>query len=129
MSAQFNLVIPNKVDIMHLVPGTSISQRIKNGDNWAKGFIPQLLSSPAYQSGNSAIILTWDEGNNSTFTVPLIVITPYTSVKGVSSVSYNHYSVLKGIQQMVGFDTPLLGHAGDAGVNSIRDDGVFGLKP
>ena len=45
LSAQFNLVIPNKPDIMHLVPGTSISQRIKNGDNWAQGFIPQLLSS------------------------------------------------------------------------------------
>ena len=113
LSAQFNLVIPNKVDIMHLVPGTTISQRIKNGDNWAKVFIPQLLSSASYQSGNTAIIITWDEGNNSTSTVPLIVITPYTTVKGVSSVSYNHYSVLKGIQQMVGSDTPLLGHAAD----------------
>ncbi len=128
LSAQFNLVIPNKVDIMHLVPGTTISQRIKNGDNWAKVFIPQLLSSAAYQSGNTAIIITWDEGNNSTFTVPLIVITPYTKAGGVSSVSYNHYSVLKGIQQMVGA-TPLLGHAADSSVGSIRDDALFGLKP
>jgi hypothetical protein len=129
LSAQFNLVIPNKADIMHLVPGTTISQRIKNGDNWAKVFIPQLLSSAAYQSGNTAIIITWDEGNNSTFTVPLIVITPYTKAGGVSSVSYNHYSVLKGIQQMVGAATPLLGHAADSSVSSIRDDALFGLKP
>lgn len=129
LSAQFNLVIPNKVDIMHLVPGSTISQRIRNGDSWARGFIPQLLASPDYQAGNAAIIITWDEGNNSTFTVPLIVVTPYTHAGGVSAVSYNHYSVLKGIQQMVGFDSPLLGHAGDPGVSSIRDDGVFGLAP
>lgn len=128
LSAKFNLVIPNKKDIMHLVPGTSIAQRIQNGDKWASTYLPQLLNSPEYQSGKTAIIITWDEGNNSTFTVPLIVLTPYTTVKGASSVSYNHYSVLKGIQQMVGV-APLLGHAGDAGVASIRDDAQFGLKP
>ena len=129
LSAQFNLIIPNKPDIMHLVPNTTISQRIRNGDNWAKAFVPALLSSPAYQSGTTAIIITWDEGNSKQFLVPLIVITPYTQAGGVSSVSYNHYSVLKGIQQMVGFATPLLGHASDAGIASIRDDSIFGLRP
>ncbi|MDP9221228.1 MAG: alkaline phosphatase family protein [Actinomycetota bacterium] len=129
LSAKFNLVIPNKPDIMHKVPNTTIAQRIQNGDNWAKTFIPQLLNSASYQLGNTAIIITWDEGNATQFLVPLIVITPYTTAGGVSSVSYNHYSVLKGIQQMVGAATPLLGHAGDSGLNSIRDDGLFGLKP
>jgi hypothetical protein len=61
--------------------------------------------------------------------VPLIVITPSTQAGGVSSVAYNHYSVLKGVQQMVGSASPLLGHAGDVGVSSIRDDAVFRLKP
>jgi phosphatidylinositol-3-phosphatase len=128
LSAKFNLIIPNKTDIMHLVPNSTVSQRIKNGDNWAKSFIPSLISSANYQSGNTAIIITWDEGNNSNFYVPLIVITPSTQKGGVSTVSYNHYSVLKGIQQMVGYSSPLLGHAGDAGVNSIRDDAAFHVK-
>lgn len=61
--------------------------------------------------------------------MPLIVLTPYTTVGGVSSVSYDHYSVLKGIQQMVGVASPLLGHAADASTTSIRDDALFGLKP
>jgi hypothetical protein len=129
LSAKFNLIIPNKPHIMHLVPNTTVSQRIQNGDNWAKSFIPQLLSSAQYQSGNTAIIITWDEGNGSNYYVPLIVITPSTQAGGVSSVAYNHYSVLKGVQQMVGSASPLLGHAGDSGVNSIRDDAVFRLKP
>lgn len=127
LSARFNLVIPNKQHIMHLVPNTTISQRIQNGDNWLKGYLPSLLSSPTYQAGRSAILITWDEGNNTTFTVPLIVITPYTTAGGVSSVAYDHYSVLKGMEQMVG-QTQLLGHAGDAGKSSIRDDTLFRLK-
>jgi phosphatidylinositol-3-phosphatase len=128
LSAQFNLIIPNKRDIMHKVPNSTISQRIQNGDNWAKVFIPELLNSASYQSGNTAIMITWDEGNAKNFYVPLIVITPYTQAGGVSSVAYNHYSVLKGIQQMVGYDNPLLGNAA-GNVNSIRDDAIFGLKP
>ncbi len=128
LSAQFNLIIPNKNDIMHKVPNSTISQRIQNGDNWAKVFIPQLLNSASYQAGDTAIIITWDEGNASNFFVPLIIITPYTQIGGVSSVAYNHYSVLKGVQQMVGYDNPLLGNAAGS-VNSIRDDALFGLKP
>ena len=129
MSAQFNLVIPNKTDIRHLVPNTTIAQRIRNGDNWAKSVLPAMLSTSQYQSGNTAILITWDEGNANNFFVPLIVISPSTQAGGVSSVSYNHYSVLKGLQQMVGHASPLLGHAGDPGVSSIRDDAVFRLKP
>jgi hypothetical protein len=128
MSARFNLIIPNKPHIMHLVPNTTISQRITNGDNWAKSVLPAMLSTSQYQSGNTAIIITWDEGNANNFYVPLIIITPSTQTGGVSSVSYNHYSVLKGLQQMVGYASPLLGHAGDAGVNSIRDDGAAGPR-
>ena len=129
LSAKFNLIIPNKPHIMHLVPNTSVSDRITNGDNWAKEIVPQLLSSPQYQSGNTAIIITWDEGNKRNFLVPLIVITPSTQAGGVSTVSYDHYSVLKGIQEMVDYASPLLGHAGDSGVNSIRDDAAFNLRP
>jgi len=130
LSAGFNLIIPNKPHIMHLVPNTTVAQRIRNGDNWARSVVPLLLNSSQYQSGNTAIIITWDEGNKSNFYVPLIVITPSTQARAVSSVAYNHYSVLKGIQQMVGpTASPLLGHAGDGAVNSIRDDSVFRLKP
>lgn len=126
LSARFNLIIPNKVHDMHLVPNTTIAQRIQNGDNWAKTYLPALIGSSQYQAGRTAIIITWDEGNGSDFTVPFIVVTPYTKAGGVSSVAYDHYSTLKGIQQMLGV-TPLLGHATDAGKSSIRDDAVFRL--
>ena len=128
LTAKFNLIIPNRVHDMHLVPGTTIAQRIKNGDNWAKTYLPALINSPQYQAGKTAIILTWDEGNGNDYTVPFIVITPYTTVGGISSTVYDHYSSLKGIEQMLGVG-PLLGHANDAGKSSVRDDGVFRLRP
>jgi hypothetical protein len=127
LAARFNLIIPNKVHDMHLVPNSTVSQRIRNGDNWAKAYLPALLASPTYRAGRTAIILTWDEGNNNVFTVPFIVITPYTTVGGVSTVAYDHYSALKGIEQMIGVG-PLLGHAADVGKASIRDDAIFRLK-
>ena len=126
LAARFNLIIPNKVHDMHLVPNTTISQRIQNGDNWAKTYLPALLSSAQYQAGHTAIIITWDEGNGNDFTVPLIVITPYTKAGGISTTAYDHYSTLKGIEEMLGV-TPLLGHAGDAGKSSIRSDAAFRL--
>ena len=127
LAARFNLIIPNKVHDMHLVPGTTISQRIQNGDNWAKIYLPALISSPQYQAGQTAIIITWDEGNGTDCTVPFIVITPYTKVGGVSTVTYDHYSTVNGIEQMLGVST-LLGHAADAGKSSVRDEATFRLK-
>jgi len=128
LSPKFSLVIPNKQNIMHLVPNTTIPQRIRNGDNWLKAYLPQLLDSPEYQQGKTVVLITWDEGNGSNYYVPLIAVSPYTTVGGVSSAAYDHYSTLKGIQEMVGAG-PLLGHAADAGKSSVRDDGIFRIKP
>jgi phosphatidylinositol-3-phosphatase len=126
LSAKFNLVIPNKIHIMHR-PGVTSSEQIQDGDNWLKGYLPTLLSSRRYQGGKSAIIITWDEGNEWVDTVPLIVVTPYTTPGGVSDVPYTHYSTLKGIQRMLG-QTTLLGHAADTGRSNIRRDPLFRLR-
>jgi len=127
MSARFNMLIPNKAHDMHGTPLlTTAKARIRAGDSWASSFIPTMLASPQYRAGQSAIILAWDEANNKTSKMPFIVISPYTKAGGTTAVSYNHYSTLKGIQEMLGV-APLLGHAADASVNSIADDPVFGL--
>ena len=126
LSAKFNLVIPNRVHIMHrpLAPGP---RRIRDGDKWLRNFLPALLDSRRYQGGESAILITWDEGNEWDDTLPLIVITPYTTQGGVSDVYYDHYSTLKGIQLMLG-QTTLLGHSADPGHSNIRHDTVFRLR-
>ncbi|MFC7486291.1 alkaline phosphatase family protein [Knoellia pratensis] len=127
MSAKFNLVIPNRVNIMHGTSATTTaSERIQAGDRWASTFIPALLASSEYAAGKSAVIITFDEGDSKSSQIPFIVISPYTQAGGTTNVAYNHYSTLAGVQQMLGV-SPLLGHAGDAGVNSIADDATLGL--
>jgi hypothetical protein len=130
LSGGFNLIIPNRIDIMHLAPNTTIAQRIQNGDRFAKAYIPYLMSQPEYTSGDAAIIIVWDEGNAKTENVPFIVVSPYTQAGGISSTPrYDHFSTLKGIQTLLGPNAlPLLGHAGDTGKTSVADDPLFGLK-
>ena len=127
MSARYNLLIPNVAHDMHgTATLTTSTARIQAGDAWASSFIPTMLKSPEYQDGRSAIIVGWDEANNKTSVMPFIVISPYTKAGGTTGVRYDHYSTLKGIEQMLGV-TPLLGHTADATVRSIADDPVFNL--
>jgi len=127
LSAAFTLLSPNKSHIMHEddAPGTTThAQRIKAGDDWAAGYLPKVFASPEYQAGRTAVIITWDEGTAKRNDVPFIVASPYTPPGYTTNVFMTHYSTLKGMEQMLGL--PLLGHAGDAGVASIRD--YFGLS-
>ena len=127
LAKKFNLLTPARQGIMHGGYPSTKSSRTKAGDDWAKQVVPQLIRSAEYQAGRTAIIITWDEGNKTSPQIPFIVISPSTPVGVESTVAYNHYSTLKGMQEMLRV-TPLLGHAGDAGMRSIRDDPAFGLR-
>ena len=93
---------------------------VGTGDSWLQGWIPKIVASPAYQSGNTAIVLTWDEDDFTTVNqVATIVISPTTTPGTRSATAFNHYSLLKTTEQMLGIST-YLGHAGDAGTTSMR---------
>jgi hypothetical protein len=68
------------------------------------------------------LIIGFDEGNGQTFNIPFIVVSPYTPVGYTTGVLMNHYSTLRGVQEILGL--PLLGNARTASV-SIRN--YFGL--
>ena len=57
------------------------------------------------------------------FEVVTIVVSPYTAVGTRSSTAFTHYSLLKTTEQLLGLG--FIGHAGDAGTNSMRT--AFGL--
>jgi hypothetical protein len=57
--------------------------------------------------------------------VPFVVISPSTPAGTSTSRTYDHYSLLRGIQELLG-DSPLLGHA--AGATSIDADPAFNLR-
>jgi hypothetical protein len=119
ISARFTLIIPNKVHDMHRTPSTpSIPSRIRAGDQWTSQIVPELIASPEYQAGKTAIFLTWDEANSKTDRIPFVVVSPYTAPLTRSNTSFTHYSLLEGTEEMLGL--PKLLGAADSGTTSIR---------
>lgn len=96
---------------------------IYRGDQTIQTLVKAIHASPAWNWGNNAIVLVWDEndysGTPNTNQVLLTVETNY-GVSGVQSdVFYTHYSVLKSLE--AGFGLPCLNHACDADVTTMSD--------
>ena len=109
-----------------------------------KQWIPRLMSSPAYRDG--LIIITFDEAATNTATaccgetsgksvshpnvaepgqtgpggglIGAIAISPFIKPGTVSTVDYNHYSLLRSIEDLFG-----LSHLGDAAMPQVRSFG------
>jgi hypothetical protein len=113
----FSFITPNLIDDMH--DGT-----ISQGDQWLKRNVPQILNSSLYRTGKVVLFVTWDEGEggssqdcatNTTDVgchVATIVVSPSTIVGTQSSTLFNHYSLLKTTEQLLG--VPQLGQAASA---------------
>jgi hypothetical protein len=111
----FSFVTPNLIDDMH--DGT-----IANGDSWLASNLPMILNSSEYQSGSTAVFLTWDEGEEGVTNecatnetdvgchVVTIAISPSTTPGTKSATLFNHYSLLGSTEQLLGL--PALGEAG-----------------
>jgi hypothetical protein len=88
----YSWITPNMCNDMH-------DCSIATGDAWLSQQIPAILSSPAFTTQNSVLLLTWDEddfsGNNH---VALVAAGPQVGHAKVSSVAYNHYSILSTLE-------------------------------
>ena len=88
----FGWISPNLCDDMH-------DCSVAAGDSWLQANVPVILSSPAFTSQRSLLVVTFDEDdgtqNNQIATVLVGAgIAPGTQ----SSVHYDHYSLLKTIE-------------------------------
>lgn len=111
----FAFISPNSVNDMHDGPDPGA---IQAGDTWLQNELPKILNSAAYQSGTTAVFVTFDEGefgpefavgedcaNNTTDEschIATIVISPYTRPGTTSDKFFNHYSLLKTTEKMLG---------------------------
>ncbi|HYY47145.1 MAG TPA: alkaline phosphatase family protein [Thermoplasmata archaeon] len=89
----FIWLTPNDCNNMH-------SCSVSTGDNYLKGWVPTLLSAMAGKK--AALILTFDEG----YTNPPYVYTGFSGTAAKtgykSTASYNHYSLIKLIEDVWG---------------------------
>jgi hypothetical protein len=112
----FSFITPNLVDDMH--NGT-----VAQGDAWLAKNLPVILNSKQYQTGTTAVFVTWDEGSggypiedcddttstDASCRVATIVISPSTPAGTTSSTFFSHYSLLATTEQLLGL--PKLGQA------------------
>ena len=100
----FSFVTPNLCNDTHDCP-------VPSGDLWLASWMPIMLAAPNYRAGNTAIFLIWDEGNASNH-MPEITISPFTPAGATSTTRFDHYSLLKTTEQLLGL--PMLGNASAA---------------
>lgn len=120
-------------------------------DTWLKNFIGTVEQSNSYQSGDTAILVTYDEGgrfadkvtgedctnmsldlpitngvsaHQESCHIPFFVVYPYTPAGTQDSTFFDHYSVTKTVEDIFGL--PYLAHAADAQTTSLI--GHFGLS-
>jgi phosphatidylinositol-3-phosphatase len=111
----FSFVTPGGCDDMHDCP-------VAAGDDWLKEWIPVIQESAAYQSGQLAVFVTWDEGTGSdkvngetcwdsahassaaypSCHVATIVMSPYTTPGTRSGSYFNHLSLLGTAEDLLG---------------------------
>ena len=124
----FSFIAPNQCHDQHgrgtgeVGPGcSSDAGTIAQGDATLKQLVTDIKASPVWQKGNNVIVVVWDENDYSSLPnqVVTIVDSNYGSKGLQSSVPYNHFSLLKTLEQ--GFNLPYLNHAADSNVNLITD--------
>ena len=91
----------------------------KLGDPFLKRWISKITSSTTYQAGRTAIFITWDEGGDFGSSPPninniaTIVVAPSVPEGATSAVRFDHYSMLRTTEEMLGI-TSFLGNAATA---------------
>ena len=109
----FSFVTPNLCNDMHDCP-------VASGDAWVGSWMRRILASPAYRSGRTVVLVTWDEDDGSADNrVPTIVVSPSTRPGTRARGRFDHYSLLKTTEQLLGLSTDL-GHAADRSTASMR---------
>jgi hypothetical protein len=77
-------------------------------------FLPRLFASSEYQSGRTAIFLTWDEDDGSDANhIATLVIAPSVPAGTRVSTTFDHYAMLRTTEELLGISA-YLGHAATA---------------
>ncbi len=136
----FALVVPNQCNEMHGVGGPKSPPDcagddeglVRRGDAYVRDLVAQIQASPIWSTGNTAIVLTWDEDgkadripgsvqsccvpvddhNPGGGHIPTIVITNHGPRGLADPTPYDHYSLLRTIEDALGLDGHLR-HADD----------------
>ncbi len=97
----FAFITPNVCNDTHDCP-------VATGDAWLKSWVPKILSSAAYQRGDTALLIGYDEYSP----VPNAWIAPSVRPGSTFTQKTDHYALLRATEEMLGL--PLLVNAANA---------------
>ncbi len=100
--ASYNFVTPDLCNDMHGASGCPSGNPIRLGDNWLRANLPAIINYVNAKGG--VIFLVWDEGEGST-TIPFLAIGPTVKPGYVSAATYNHASLVKSADRILGLPT------------------------
>jgi hypothetical protein len=75
---------------------------IAQGDKFAGELVNQITASTTWQTGNNAIVITFDEGNTAASRIVTIVVANHGPRGVTDNTSYSHYSLLASLEQAFG---------------------------
>ena len=105
LSADFTFITPDLCSDMH-------DCSIATGDAWLATLMSTIFASPEYQSGSTAVFITFDEDNGSEGNrVATLVVSPHTPAGARSATAFNHYAMLRTTEELLGITTYLGGAA------------------
>jgi len=115
LSARFTFVTPDLCHDMHSSPCAATTKaEVAAGDAWLAGFLPTVFATEEYRSGSTAVFITWDEDD---FTdaqhIPTLVVAPSVTAGTTDATRFDHYSLLRTTEEMLGIDD-FLGNAATA---------------
>jgi phospholipase C len=108
---------------------------VTTGDRWLAGEVPRIVQSATYRAGQTVLFITYDEGAAGTSNrcatnhndvgchVATVIISPSTPTGRRSNKLFNHYSLLRTTEKLLGLKP--LGAAAQA-ANMAHS---FGLAP
>src|SRR4051812_23136466 len=151
-TASFNLITPNLCNDGHDDPCVGKNVRgtqaggLVSADYWLQKYVPLILSSPAFKK-DGVLIVTSDESENSDATaccneqpgintispgitgpgggvIGTLVLGRCVKAGSTSTTPYNHYSLLRSLEDMLGVTT-----GGADGKGHLGYAGAVGLAP
>jgi hypothetical protein len=91
----FAFISPNLCNDMHDCP-------VSTGDAWLSREVSAILESPAFTTQNSLLVVTWDEGDDSSNKVSTIFAGPAAKKGFRSDAAFSHYSLLHTVESLWG---------------------------
>jgi phospholipase C len=141
----FDLIVPNQCNEMHGIDSPKAPADCAKGDDGlvhrgdavVGDLVRRIVASPVWTTGNTAIVVTWDEDGKADRVpgapqsccvvdahnpggghIPTIVVTNHGPRGLADSTPYDHYSLLRTIEDAFGLDAHL-GHAADPAVRPM----------